>query len=72
MGNIKAKALVDTLAAKLAEAKVQTLGQKPSEVEAHSPVATLADTTTDLKAKTLATHWAMWRPRLSSTRWLTL
>lgn len=34
MDNIKAEALVATLAEKLAEAKVKTLGQKLSKVEA--------------------------------------
>ena len=54
MGNLQAKAVLDTLANTLAELEDVTLGDTLGDLQAEARVNTVADTVSDIEAETLS------------------
>jgi len=67
--NVEAEALVHTLRDTLPEVEAETLGGRLFDVEHQALVVAMGHMLAE-PATQLATHWAMWRPRHWSRRWL--
>lgn len=69
LSNVEAEALVHTLRDTIPEVEAETLGGRLFDVEHQALVVAMGHMLAQ-PATQLATHWAMWRPRDWSRRWL--
>ena len=69
LSNVEAEAPVLTLRNTLSEVEAETLGGRLFDVEHQALVVAMGHILAE-PATQLATHWAMWRPRHSSRRFL--